>query len=243
MHRPNDLLEADVRDQLAADTLLDSTRVMVSASHGRVMLSGSVPTYEESVQAGEDAWRVSGVSAVDNELLVGAVGEALDDLEIATQAAAALDDSHMVPPGAVEVSVIEGHATLVGTVRRHSQRRAAERAVGRVPGVRGITDKIELTAEPIPSDVVDRVAAALRRNAVVDDSTIEVSNVGQTIYLDGVTTSWFGKKAAEDAAWGAPGVAQVVDRVTIIPGAVGTGLEGGDRPSSVDVSVRPGERR
>jgi len=229
VHRPNDLLEADVRDQLAADTLLDSTRVMVSASHGRVMLSGSVPTYEESVQAGEDAWRVSGVSAVDNELLVGAVGEALDDLEIATQAAAALDDSHMVPPGAVEVSVIEGHATLVGTVRRHSQRRAAERAVGRVPGVRGITDKIELTAEPIPSDVVD--------------TTIEVSNVGQTIYLDGVTTSWFGKKAAEDAAWGAPGVAQVVDRVTIIPGAVGTGLEGGDRPSSVDVSVRPGERR
>jgi len=171
VHRPNDLLEADVRDQLAADTLLDSTRVMVSASHGRVMLSGSVPTYEDS------------------------------------------------------------------------QRRAAERAVGRVPGVRGITDKIELTAEPIPSDVVDRVAAALRRNAVVDDTTIEVSNVGQTIYLDGVTTSWFGKKAAEDAAWGAPGVAQVVDRVTIIPGAVGTGLEGGDRPSSVDVSVRPGERR
>ena len=240
MHRPNELLEADVRDQLDADTLLDSTRVMVSASHGRVTLSGSVPTYEQSLQAGEDAWRVSGVSAVDNELLVGAVGEALDDLEIATHAASALDDSHMLAPGEVAVSVVDGHATLVGTVRRHSQRRAAERAVGRVPGVRGITDEIELTVEPIPNDVVDRIAGALRRSAVVDDSTIEVSNVGQTIYLDGVTTSWFGKKAAEDAAWGAPGVARVVDRVMIVPGSVSTGIDGGDR---VDVTVRQDERR
>jgi hypothetical protein len=35
------------------------------------MLSGSVPTDEQSVQAGEDAWRARGVSAVDSELLVG----------------------------------------------------------------------------------------------------------------------------------------------------------------------------
>ena len=227
MHRPNELLEADVRDQLDADTLLDSTRVMVSASHGRVTLSGSVPTYEQSLQAGEDAWRVRGVNAVENALLVGPAGEALDD-------------SHMLAPGEVAVSVVDGHATLVGTVRRYSQRRAAERAVGRVPGVRGITDEIELTFEPIPNDVVDRIAGALRRSAVVDDSTIEVSNVGQTIYLDGVTTSWFGKKAAEDAAWGAPGVARVVDRVMIVPGSVSTGIDGGDR---VDVTVRQDERR
>ena len=240
MHRPNELLEADVRDQLDADTLLDSTRVMVSASHGRVTLSGSVPTYEQSLQAGEDAWRVRGVNAVENALLVGPAGEALDDLEIATHAASALDDSHMLAPGEVAVSVVDGHATLVGTVRRYSQRRAAERAVGRVPGVRGITDEIELTVEPIPNDVVDRIAGALRRSAVVDDSTIEVSNVGQTIYLDGVTTSWFGKKAAEDAAWGAPGVARVVDRVMIVPGSVSTGIDGGDR---VDVTVRQDERR
>ena len=219
-----------------ADTLLDSTRVMVSASHGRVTLSGSVPTYEQSLQAGEDAWRVRGVNAVENALLVGPAGEALDDLEIATHAASALDDSHMLAPGEVAVSVVDGHATLVGTVRRHSQRRAAERAVGRVPGVRGITDEIELTVEPIPNDVVDRIAGALRRSAVVDDSTIEVSNVGQTIYLDGVTTSWFGRKAAEDAAWSAPGVAHVVDRLVIVPENDMTGLDAGDR--SIDVTTR-----
>jgi osmotically-inducible protein OsmY len=238
VHRLNDFLEADVRDQLAADSLLDSTRIMVGASDGRVTLTGSVPTYEEAVLATEDAWQVRGVGAVDNELLVGVVGEELEDLDITARAMAALDDDKMVPRGAVAVSVFEGNVTLSGTVRHHHQRRAAERAVGRIRGVRRITDNIELTPEPIPTDVVDRITRALRRSAIVDDSTIEVSNVGQTIYLDGTTTSWFGRKAAEDAAWSAPGVARVVDRVVIIPDRDPAGVADADRPSSVDVVVR-----
>jgi osmotically-inducible protein OsmY len=236
VHRPNAFLEADVRDELTVDSLLDSSRILVSAASGHVRLSGSVPTYEQSELAAEDAWRVRGVLAVDNELLVGPVGEALDDAEIAARAAAALDDTHTVPPGAVTVSVLQGHVTLAGTVRRHAERRAAERAVGRVQGVRGITDNIELTAEPIPTDVVDRITRALQRSAIVDDSAIEVSNVGQTIYLDGVTTSWFGKKAAEDAAWSAPGVAHVVDRLVIVPENDMTRLDAGGR--SIDVTTR-----
>jgi osmotically-inducible protein OsmY len=237
VHRPNAFLEADVRDQLAGDTVLDSTRIMVKASDGRVTLSGSVVTYEDAVLATEDAWRVSGVRAVDNQLLVGPVGEVLDDLDIAVRSTAALDDEKMVPRGSVVVTVFEGNATLTGTVRHHYQRRAAERAAGRIRGVRGVTNKIELTPEPIPSDVVDRITHALRRSAILDDSTIEVSNVGQTIYLDGTTTSRFGMKAAEDAAWGAPGVAHVVDRLVILP-KPDTGQPKPGGHSSVRVAAR-----
>jgi len=217
MHKPNNLLEADVKDELEWDPTIDDSRIVVKASDGQVTLTGAVPTYLDSVEATEDAWSVSGVKQVDNELLVGGVGEALADVDIADSCAAALDHDRFVPHGAVIAEVSDGWVTLRGEVRRHFQRRAAEFAVRRVDGVRGITNDIELTAEPIPSDVADRINKAFHRNAIIDDSLISVSNEGKTIYLDGTAGSWFADQEAVETAWDAPGVTNVVDRLVIVP--------------------------
>jgi len=217
MHKPNNLLESDVVEELDWDVLLDNSRIVVKAKDGRITLTGTVPTYYEFTLASEDAWSVGGVTAVDNALLVGLVGAAITDVDIATACIVALDADRFVPKGAVLADVSNGWVTLSGEVRRHFQRRAAEHAVRRVDGVLGITNKIALTSEPIPSDVVDRIDKAFRRNAIIDDSLIEVTNVGHTIYLDGTTGSWFAMRAAEDAAWEAPGVTEVIDRMVIVP--------------------------
>lgn len=111
------------------------------------------------------------------------------------------------------------YVTLTGQVRRHFQRMAAEHAVGRVDGVLGIDDKVTLTSDPIPSDVADRIQKALRRDVVIDDSLIEVTNSGHTIYLDGKTSSIAARNEAETTAWYAPGVTDVVDRLEIGAGA------------------------
>jgi len=217
MHKPNNLLKLDVVDELSWDPYLDSSRITVSAHDGQVTLSGAVETYYDSVLALEDAWSVGGVTTVANELLVGPVGEALADVDIAAKCDAALDADRFVPDGAVTAEVSFGWVTLGGQVRSHFQRRAAEFAVRRVDGVLGITNKIEITADPIPSDVADRINKAFRRNAIIDDSVIKVSNVDRTIYLDGTAGSWVARQAAEDVAWSAPGVAEVVDRLMVIP--------------------------
>ena len=65
--------------------------------------------------------------------------------------------------------------------------------------------------------MVDRINKALRRNAIIDDSLIQVTNVDHTIYLDGTAGSWAAMTAAEDAAWAAPGVTDVIDRLVIVP--------------------------
>lgn len=113
--------------------------------------------------------------------------------------------------------VVDGWVTLTGQVRRHFQRVAAKHAVGRVPGVLGITDDITISGDPIPSDVADRINKAFRRRAILHGSDIEVSNIGSTIYLDGTVTSGAAMQEAEDTAWTAPGVIEVVDRLVIIP--------------------------
>ena len=190
MHKPNNLLEFDVKDELDWDPMLDDTRIVVKANDGRVTLTGTVPTYYDATLAADDAWTVGGVRDVDNELLVGLVGGAIADIDIAAGCSKALDADKFVPKGSVTADVDDGWVTLTGQVRRHFQRQAAEFAVRRVDGVLGITNDVEISSEPIPSDVADRITKAFRRNAIIDDSLIEVSNSGHTIYLDGTVGSW-----------------------------------------------------
>ena len=216
MHKPNNILEADIRDELDWDYRVDDSRIEVKADDGMITLIGAVPTLEESFMAADDARSISGVRDVDNELHVGLVGEAVADTEVAAACADAIDRDKFVPKGSVTAAVLNGWATLTGTVRNHFQRKAAEHAVSRVRGVLGVNNDINLTDEPIPSDVVDRIDKALQRSSIVDDSTIQVSNEGHVIYLDGVTNSWAAKQEAEDTAWSAPGVSEVVDRLMVI---------------------------
>ena len=83
--------------------------------------------------------------------------------------------------------------------------------------MRGITDNITISSDPIPSDIATRISNALSRKSVLDDSVIEVTNDGSTVYLDGTTDSYTAMQTAEDTAWGAPGVTDVVDRLVVVP--------------------------
>jgi osmotically-inducible protein OsmY len=215
MHRPNNLVESDAREAMDYDPRLNETRIVVAAADGRVTLTGVVDTYPEVELAARDVRNVMGVKAIDNQLMVGLVGAAIDDYELAAASRAALDTDRLVPHGAVEVAVAGGWVTLTGDVRRHFQRQAAHHAVGRVPGVVGVTNNVGLSDEPIPSDVAARIQKAFTRNAVIDDSAIQVSNSGHTIHLDGIVNSWDAMDTAVDTAWSAPGVREVVNKLIL----------------------------
>jgi osmotically-inducible protein OsmY len=217
MHKPNLLLESDVEEELTWDPQLDASRIVVKASDGEVTLSGSVPSYFEVTRAEADVYQVGGVKALDNQLLVGLLGDAITDVDLTVQAVAALDADRFVPKGSVSVDVLEGYVTLSGRVRNHFERQAAEHAVGKIHGILGLSDEITISADPIPSDVADRISKAFQRSSTIDDSLITVSNEGGTIYLDGTADSWTVREEAEDTAWSAPGVANVVNRITIVP--------------------------
>jgi osmotically-inducible protein OsmY len=216
MHKPNNLLELDVKDALAWDPVVDDSRIVVKADDGRVTLTGTVPTFYDTSLAVADAWSVGGVVNVENELLVGLAGAVIADVDITAACIAALDADKFVPKGSVTPTVTDGWVTLTGQVRHHHQRQAAEHAVRRIDGVLGITDNLELSSEPIPSDVADRINKAFRRNAIIDDSLIKVTNSDHTIYLDGTVDSYAARQAAVDTAWQAPGVTYVIDRLVII---------------------------
>ena len=88
----------------------------------------------------------------------------------------------------------------------------------KVGGILGITDNIVIgSGDPIPSDIAKRINKAFGRSALVDDSLINVSVDGHTVYLDGTVGSWYAMQVAEYAAWSAPGANEVIDRMAIVP--------------------------
>jgi osmotically-inducible protein OsmY len=215
MHKPNNILESDVRDELDWDPRFDDSRVDVKANGGVVTLTGDVNTYYDSTIAADDAWGIAGVVSVDNQLMVGLVGDGVADADLASACLDALDRDRQVPKGAVSVSAVDGWVTLTGEVRHHFQRQAANFAVSRVSGVVGVTDDITLTKDAVPADVVDRINKAFQRDAIIDDSLIEVTTTDSTVYLDGTVGSWYAMDDAVDTAWEAPGVLDVVNRLVI----------------------------
>jgi osmotically-inducible protein OsmY len=58
---------------------------------------------------------------------------------------------------------------------------------------------------------------ALKRLAEVDANRIEVDANGSEVVLKGTVRSWAEREEAERAAWAAPGVTKVEDRIVVSP--------------------------
>jgi hypothetical protein len=107
MKGPNNLVESDIRESMDYDPKLNDSKIIVKADGGRVTLSGAVDTFPERELAERDARYAMGVKAMDNQLVVGLVGDAIADLDVAA-AARALDRDRMVPHGSVQAAVADG---------------------------------------------------------------------------------------------------------------------------------------
>jgi osmotically-inducible protein OsmY len=123
----------------------------------------------------------------------------------------------MVPGGRVTVTVSEGWITLKGSVEWQYQKDAALRCVRDLFGVKGVSNTIALESRVKPTDVRDKIEAAFKRSAEVDARRINVNATDGKVILSGNVRSYAERQEAERAAWAAPGVTQVDDRLMIVP--------------------------
>ena len=214
--RTDEEIQRDILEELKWDTRVRPNEIGVAVKDGIVTLTGWVDSYLKKMAAEEAAHRVRGVKAVVNDIEVRLPSSAeRTDEDLAKAALNALQWEAGVPADKLEVTVSHGWVTLKGEVEYGFQKREAEHAVERLSGVRGVINLIRVKPGLSPTDLKQKIEQALIRNAEMDAKRITVEVQGSKVILYGTVRSYAEKKAAEEAAWAAPGVSEVENHIVI----------------------------
>ena len=212
----NDDLRLDVAAELSWDPRVDSRAIAVSADDGAVTLRGTVGSLRGKREAGKAAARVYGVTEISNELQVRVLdGSKRNDADLRGDVLRALMLDSLVP-NTVDAKARDGYVTLTGTAQWKYQRDEAEFLTASVPGVFGIENAVTLTLTSDGRDVTNDISEAFRRSAKLDADELSVDNASSgTVILAGAVSSWAEHDEAVAAAWSAPGVTEVDDRIVV----------------------------
>ena len=209
-------IKRDVENELRWDPDIDATDVAITVKDGVVTLAGFVRSYSQKWEAERDAKRVSGVVGIANDIEVRLPSiDQRPDPDIARDVVAAIQTQLPFWHDHIKPVVKNGWVTLEGDAEWNFQRERAESAVRHVRGAKGVSNLIVVKPQAAPSEIKTRIEEAFKRSADVDAGHITVETDGGKVILRGKVKSWAERQEAERAAWRAPGVTMVENKISV----------------------------
>ncbi len=233
LDRSGSSLSNSVNNALLFDAAADSYEIEVNADDkGQVTLTGSVDSWQERELAETVAKGVSGVTSVDNNIVIKYKSERTDT-EIKPEISKRLQWDSLVDDGLINVQVDDGKVFLSGTVGSAAEKHRAESDAW-VGGVKSV-DSSDLKVEKWARDenmrkqkYVDRtdleireaVQDALLYDPRVSHFNIEVNVSNDIVTLRGIVDNIQAKNAAKRDALNTVGVIGVNSLIKVRPVAM-----------------------
>jgi osmotically-inducible protein OsmY len=218
--KTNSEIQEKVMEELRWIPSLQATEIGVAVQDGIVTLSGYVDHYAMKTAAERAAKSIKGVRAVAQKIEVRSHGCQRTDEDIAWAILNAFEWNSEIPQDLLQVQVQKGVVTLEGEVDWYCQKVAAEKTVHNLLGVIGITNLITLKHKVSAADIKAKIIKALERNTLLDAASLVVATAANQVTLRGKVHSWAQREAAEKAAWSAPGVLEVSNKIKVVDALV-----------------------
>lgn len=219
MSKKDEEIKKGVIDSLFWDSRVDASNVNVDVHDQEVTLRGTVSNYHSSEAALFDAWRVPGVTKVDNQLLVkfpSKVGVPSDN-EIQSHIENMLLWTDSTRDAEIEVKVNNGRVTLDGSVDAYWKKLRVDQIVKDAAGVVDLKNRLAVVpSKSIVDDIIgEELAKAIDRSYAVDVDDVDVRVKDGTVTLSGKLPNRMAIDATLDAARNTLGVKEIVDRLVI----------------------------
>lgn len=211
--------DIQIQDKILAkrlDPKIKASNIGVEVSDGDVTLSGYAETDSEKSNAEQAVRRLNNEHAITQELQVLVPGTCIrSDAEIAHQVHRIIKWSGIDTNNQIHIKVEQGVVTLSGKVETLHQKDIAQSYASNMLGVKGINNLIEIEPKLSTSIVKKNIQDALTRQAIHDVENVNVSIHQNTVTLTGKVKSWPEKNCVINAAWLAPKVNNVIDKLQI----------------------------
>jgi hyperosmotically inducible protein len=225
-----------VKTALLLSKNVSAFEIATTTTRGVVSLTGEVPSEETRKLAGAIAQDTSGVTQVENNLVVNPsagrnpgmanLGDRIADLEVKTIVIDRLAQSPELKDKRIGVQVSKQVVTLDGALDTSAQKRAAEQVALQAPGVQSVVSQLTVAAGQAAPESVDerlarRVEFELYSTKAVSLKMMQIRSQDGTVVLSGSVPSRAEKLLAERVAQSVEGVKKVVNNLNTQDPAAG----------------------
>jgi len=171
------------------DSRIDNSLIVVEVSHGRVRLTGTIPSFSQKRELSLLAWDEKSVKSVDNQLEITApVPEnACTDDMVASNAITALKNNSSTSQHDPQISVKNSVVTISGVVDSMEGRKKVESVVGDLSGVKDVVNLLTVVpSQHITDEIIARaITESFKQNHYIEEAKIRVIVTEGNVTLQG----------------------------------------------------------